>query len=99
MRKCFYCWYSLLLQFATKLLHQCLGKLQENRPLCLVLACLNDVIPLTSVFGSGNSKFLAKEESNALPPQRFEKELRGGRKFRTEREETDKYTKTNQYKD
>ena len=63
--------------------------LQENGWLCIALACLDNVALLTFVLGSGNNAFLAKE-SNAHVSQRFEKEPRGGRKLRIEREETDK---------
>ena len=43
----------------------CLGTLQETARLCIALACLENVTLLTSVLGSLNNKFLAKE-SNAL---------------------------------
>ena len=53
-----------------------LGMLQENGRLCIALACLDNVTLLTSVFGSGNNKFLAKESnapaSNGLKKNREE---------------------------
>ena len=63
-----------------------------------VVHYLDNIILLSSVLGSRNNKFLAKEESNASASQRFEKQPRRGRKLRTEREEADKQ-KINQYKD
>ena len=42
----------------------CLGMLQENWRLCIVLVCLDNVALLTSVLGSGNNEFLANK-SNA----------------------------------
>ena len=52
--------------------------LQENGRLCIALACLDNVTLLSSVLGSGNNKFLAKESnaptSNSLKKNREEEE-------------------------
>ena len=57
-------------------MNQCLGMLQENGQLCIALACLDNATLSTSVLGSGNNKFLAKE-SNAPASNGLEKNREG----------------------
>ena len=58
----------------------------ENGRLYVALACLDNVILLTSVLGLRNSKFPANENSSAFASKRIQREQRGERKLRTARE-------------
>ena len=71
--------------------------LQENGQLCIALACLDNVTLLTSVLGSGNNEFLAKESnapaSNGLKKNHERKEVENRKRSETNKK------KINQYKD
>ena len=70
--------------------------LQENERLCIALACLVNVTLLTSVPGSGNSKFLDKESnapaSNGLQRTARRKEVTNRKRRETNKKKINQYT-------